>query len=182
MTWKEYAVESAKFDMTADRPADFRCAHYILGILGDFDELAEALANNDRPNIIEEMGDASWYVTQLCTLAHITDLTQLDFSVETAPWRYGALADTAKRWLIGGKVPSEAQLRELCKSTLDVLGRIGVAHNIDINDVYTRNIAKLNARSAGNTKKYAETLDESARDRKAERAIMEDNGQQTFNL
>lgn len=179
MNWKEYSAAIVKFDRTADWPPERRCVHYVLGILSDFDELAEALTNNDRPNIIEELGDASWYVTRLCDLARVTELSEFDFTVEAAPWRYGALADIAKRWFVGGKTPSEAALRELCKSTLDVLSRIAVAHNIDMADVYDRNIDKLMLRSASNTKKYEETLDESARDRAGERAIME---QQNLNL
>jgi hypothetical protein len=82
-------------------------------------------------------------------------------------------ANLSKRWLIGNKTPSEAAINALADTMFKNSVRVAMHFKIPIEEIYEANIAKLTARSAGATKSYAETLEESNRDRAAEAKIME---------
>lgn len=166
MNYKEYAIESRKFDLTAEWPDAHRYVHAALGLISEYGELLEA---TDTTNRIEEAGDFCWYLRILCDLAHIDDIFTIEFAPIPKPIFFD-IANTAKRWFVAGKMPPESQLREQVAQCLSIL----CSRCVDLNmlEVLDANIAKLNLRTANKTKTYAETADEAARDRAAEAKII----------
>lgn len=168
MMWREYVIEARKFDLTANWPQSHRFVHAFTGLVSDYGELLEATSIGNR---IEEMGDMFWYLHILCDLAHVDDIE--DFNLNPAPTGsvFCPMADTAKRWFVAGKVPSEAQLRQHVRDVLALM--CDRSQGIHFSDALQKNIEKLNLRTANKSKTYADTADEAARDRAAEAAIFE---------
>lgn len=168
MTWNEYAEAAGKFDLTKDREQAVQFVHAYLGFVSEIDELEQAGMLDNIPNIKEELGDQCWYIAILSRLTkHEPDMS---FSGDVSQ---SSAANIAKRWFIGGKAPSEAAINGVTNIMFCNVVRIARHHKLSMSDIYEANIAKLTARSTGNTKTYAETLEESNRDRAAEAKIME---------
>jgi len=55
--------------------------HMVLGMVTEYDELIEAVENNDKTNIKEELADIQWYV---CNYATIYDLTLPETAIQSA--------------------------------------------------------------------------------------------------
>lgn len=168
MNWNEYAEAVAKFELTANSPQAFRFAHAYLGFMSEIGELEKACQTHNHPNIKEELGDQCFYVAIASRLTkHEPDVSAKGYTTE-----YDA-ADTVKRWLIGGKTPSEAAINNITDTMFINVFRAAQRYGIPMEEIYQANFTKLDARSAGGTKSYAETLEESNRDRAAEAKIME---------
>ena len=131
-------------------------------------ELETAVDTDNVQNIKEELGDQFWYIA---ILSRLTD-HEPDLSAEGGVSQAEG-ANLAKRWLIGNKTPSEAAVNALANTMFRNSVRVAQHFQISIEDIYKANITKLTLRSAGGTKSYAETLEESERDRAAEAQIME---------
>lgn len=167
MTWNEYAEAAGKFDVTKDREQAVQFVHAYLGFVSEIDELEQAVNNNNLANIKEELGDQCWYVGIL------SRLTKHEPDVSAEGWiSQSSAANIAKRWFIGGKPPSEAAINSVANTMFRNILRVASHYGIPMEDIYEANIAKLTLRTAGN-KTYAETLEESNRDRAAEAKIME---------
>jgi hypothetical protein len=168
MKWTEYVIEARKFDHTADWPQSHRFLHAFTGIVSDYGELVNATSPGNR---VEEMGDVCWYLHILCDLAHVEDIETLNLAKGNEGSVFFPMANTGKRWFVAGKVPSEAQLVEHVRGVVALL--IDQSVGINFHEMLAKNIEKLNLRTANNTKNYAQTADEAARDRAAEAAIFE---------
>ena len=168
MTWNEYAEAAGKFDVTIAQPQAVQFVHAYLGFVSEIDELDNACSTHNIPNIKEELGDQCWYVGIL------SRLTKHEPDVSAEGWTsQGSAANIAKRWFIGGKPPSEAAINSVANTMFRNIVRVASHYGIPMEEIYEANIAKLTARSACATKTYAETLEESNRDRAAEAKIME---------
>jgi NTP pyrophosphatase (non-canonical NTP hydrolase) len=70
---KRYKMELKEYQKLAKRTCaslgspKLDIAHMVLGINSEISELEEALINNDKPNISEEISDVFWYVANLYT-------------------------------------------------------------------------------------------------------------------
>ncbi len=168
MNWKEFTAATEKFELTRNDARSLRFTHAYLGYCSELGELETAVNNNNLPNIKEELGDQFWYIA---ILSRLTD-HEPDLSAEGGVSQAEG-ANLAKRWLIGNKTPSEAAINALADTMFRNSVRVAMHFKIPIEDIYEANIAKLTARSAGATKSYAETLEETERDRAAEAKIME---------
>ena len=168
MKWTEYVIEARKFDLTANWPQSHRFVHAFTGILSDYGELVEATTPG---NLTEEMGDVCWYLHILCDLAHVEDIETLNLEPATKGSVFFPMADTAKRWFVAGKVPSEAQLVQHVRGVVSLM--IDESKGVNFHEMLAKNIEKLNLRTANKSKTYADTADEAARDRAAEAAIFE---------
>ncbi len=167
MTWNEYAEAAGKFDLTKDREQSVQFVHAYLGFCSEFDELGNAVSTDNLPNIKEELGDQCWYIAILSRMTKHEPDASIEYGTSQAEG-----ANIAKRWFIGGKHPSEAAINTIADTMFMNVFRIARQHRIPMSDIYEANIAKLTLRMAGN-KTYAETLEESNRDRAAEAKIME---------
>ncbi len=167
MTWNEYAEAAGKFDLTKDREQSVQFVHAYLGFCSEFDELANAVSTDNLPNIKEELGDQCWYIAILSRMTKHEPDASIEYGTSQAEG-----ANLAKRWFIGGKHPSEAAINTLADTMFMNVFRIASHYGIPMEEIYEANIAKLTLRTAGN-KTYAETLEESNRDRAAEAKIME---------
>lgn len=167
MTWNEYAEAAGRFDLTKDREQSVQFVHAYLGFVSEIDELDIACSTHNIPNIKEELGDQCWYVGILSRLTkHEPDMSAEGWTSQ------GSAANIAKRWFIGGKPPSEAAINSVANTMFRNILRVASHYGIPMEEIYEANIAKLTLRTAGN-KTYAETLEESNRDRAAEAKIME---------
>lgn len=168
MTWNEFVAATEKFELTRNSPRSLRFTHAYLGYCSEMGELETAVDTDNVQNIKEELGDQFWYIAILSRLTnHEPDLSA-EGGVSQAEG-----ANLAKRWLIGNKTPSEAAVNALANTMFRNSVRVAQHFKIPIEDIYEANITKLTLRSAGGTKSYAETLEESERDRAAEAQIME---------
>jgi hypothetical protein len=168
MTWNEYAEAVAKFEATADKPHELRFAHAYLGFMSEIGELESACQTHDHPNIKEELGDQCFYVAIPSRMTrHEPDVSAKGHTTE-----YDA-ANLVKRWLFGGKHPSEAAINNVTDTMFINVLRAAQRYGIAMEDIYQANFDKLNKRLAGGTKTYAQTADEDQRDRAAEAKIME---------
>lgn len=168
MTWNEYAEAAGKFDLTKEREQSVQFVHAYLGYCSELGELEDAVNLGNLGNIKEELGDQCWYIGILSRLTkHEPDLSA-EGGISQADG-----ANLAKRWFIGGKPPSESAINALADTMYKNTARVAMHFKIPMHEIYEANIAKLTARSAGATKTYAETLEESNRDRAAEAKIME---------
>lgn len=167
MTWNEYAEAAGRFDLTKDREQSVQFVHAYLGFVSEIDELDIACSTHNIPNIKEELGDQCWYVGIL------SRLTKHEPDVSAEGWTsQGSAANIAKRWFIGGKPPSEAAINSVANTMFRKILREAMHFKIPMAEIYEANIAKLTIRTSGG-KTYAETLEESNRDRAAEAKIME---------
>lgn len=168
MTWNEFVAATEKFELTRNETPALRFTHAYLGYCSEVGELETAVDTDNVQNIKEELGDQFWYIAILSRLTnHEPDLSA-EGGVSQAEG-----ANLAKRWLIGNKTPSEAAVNALANTMFRHSVRVARNFEIPIEDIYEANIAKLTLRSAGGTKTYAETLEESNRDRATEAKIME---------
>ena len=168
MTWNEYAAAAEKIELTKNDTRDRRFTHGFLGFLSEIGELSEAGETGNKAGVKEELGDQCFYIAILSRLTHHEPT--LDFEGGTMQ---SDAATLAKRWLFAGKEPSEAAINTLTNTLFKIVFNTAQHFTIGMSDIYEANIAKLTARSAGATKTYAETLEESNRDRAAEAKIME---------
>lgn len=167
MTWNEYAEAAGRFDITKEREQSVQFVHAYLGYCSEFGELEYAVSTNNLGNIKEELGDQCWYIGILSRLTK----HEPDMSAEGGISQADG-ANLAKRWFIGGKHPSEAAINALANTMYKNVARVAMHFKIPMHEIYEANIAKLTLRTSGN-KTYAETLEESNRDRAAEAKIME---------
>lgn len=167
MTWNEYAEAAGKFDVTKDREQSVQFVHAYLGFCSELGEFLQAVNNNNLANIKEELGDQCWYIA---ILSRITK-REPDMGAEGGISQADG-ANLAKRWFIGGKPPSESAINALADTMYKNTVHAAMHFRIPMSDIYEANIAKLTLRTSGG-KTYAETLEESNRDRAAEAKIME---------
>jgi len=168
MNWNEYAEAVAKFEATADKPHELRFAHAYIGFMSELGECADACNTHNHPNIKEELGDLCFYVAIPSRMTR----HEPDVSVEAPITEYAA-ANLVKRWLFGGKHPSEAAINNVTDTMFINVFRTAQRYGIPMEEIYKANFDKLTKRLAGGTKTYAQTVDETERDRAAEAKIME---------
>jgi len=168
MTWNEYVAAGAHLELTKNDTRDRRFTHGLLGFLSEIGELEEACDACNKSGIKEELGDQCFYIAILCRLTLHEPTLEFEGGV-----RQSDAANLAKRWLIAGKEPSEAAINALINTLYKIVYGAAQHYGLDMSDICESNLTKLNTRSAGGTKTYAETLEESNRDRAAEAKIME---------
>lgn len=168
MTWNEYVTASAHLELTKNDTRDRRFVHGFLGFLSEIGELEDAANAGSKPGIKEELGDQCFYIATLCRLTQHEPTLDFEGGVKQSD-----AANLAKRWFIAGKDPSEAAINALINTLFKMVFNTAQHYALDMSDIYEANLTKLNARSAGGTKSYAETLEEAERDRAAEAKIME---------
>jgi hypothetical protein len=178
----EYSIEAPKpRKPMGSLGADLQ--HMLIGMFSEFNELADALGRRDKVNILEELGDFSWYVVNHADLRGFTlvlkDSAIEPYTIKDLLYHSSQLANTIKRTVIYGK--TEENLLSLEGASLqhvfdclcnfrDVEGT-GI---YDIKDAWRRNINKL---TKGKNARYKDGKysDEAAlnRDEAAERKELE---------
>lgn len=154
--------------------------HMMIGVFSEFNEFIDAIAVNDEINILEELGDFSWYITNYGTLRKV-ELAQTrtteTFTIMDLIYHASKLANLLKREVIYNKEINKADELIHLQTTFNVLCNFqrpdgkGV---FDINDAWRRNINKL---QKGKNARYKDAVysDEAAqnRDEAAERKELE---------
>jgi NTP pyrophosphatase (non-canonical NTP hydrolase) len=155
------------------------CSHMVIGMFSEINELTDAINRGDRVNIIEEVGDFSWYFFNYCTIRKINLLLPLKpelHLLSDLTYYASKLSDTVKKFLIYNKEINKEEERLYCEFILECL--FGFAYvspdrevfQIDLHDAFQRNIDKLEARYKNATYSDAAAVN---RNLNAERAELE---------
>ena len=149
MTLKEYQVQCQR--TLVDKGIEMNKAHMIMGVLGEINELMDALREQDLVNIHEEYADEMWYISNLATLYNvdiserkIVFLDELD--IVTKLYYLSKLSDLVKRDVIYNKPPDQAQITEIIHIVVEFNIKMFEKKSWDFNRALENNINKLNVR------------------------------------
>lgn len=140
--------------LTADKA---HLLHMTIGIVGEVFELAEGIANKDRENIAEEMGDIAFYLRGVYDSMGIerVEPQPVYYSTLTLMIRVGELLDVVKKHVIYNKSPNPRILASILFIIEDQLAGLRDLYGISYDEVIAHNIAKL-------TKRYGEKYSDAA--------------------
>ena len=150
--------------------------HCLLGLVGEINELIDAVRFVDEVNIKEELGDLTWFITNIMTLYKIKFIdtyeksqynTNRFFSTENLNYSISELANLMKRELIFDKTIS-GDIEGYVNNVFAEIECISAYFKILFEDVLLSNIKKLENR---NKNKGIGDLEN--RDLKQERDILE---------
>lgn len=127
--------------------------HCILGIVSETSELINAIENNDKINIGEEIADKFWYISALSFLEGVTfDLNNKSsfgqYDLETILKSDSNLIDLIKKELAYRKI-NDAEILFEVTNQIEALKVLMVIHDIDLEVILANNIRKLYARYKG---------------------------------
>ena len=142
MNEQEYNEAALVFESTKNLPAPMRLIHVSLGLTSEQFELEGSLATGTRTHIIEELGDALWYVVVAIDVLK-------DFHREVGPdTRYGP--DILKRWAFYDIMPNAAEFNALyydfVDSWIDFIKRNAKEWDVTMDEIRYANIRKLSTR------------------------------------
>lgn len=137
---------------------ELNAAHMIMGMVSELNELFDAIHNEDKVNIGEELTDQHWYLANYCLLYGINyDLINELTATEVFIGDYqdifnelthtiSSLTDVEKK-LLAYKKPVSQELRiEGIKAVFIALKACYVYYDLDISKCLENNIAKLRIR------------------------------------
>jgi NTP pyrophosphatase (non-canonical NTP hydrolase) len=177
--YKEKAILTIKY--RGMKTADLE--HMIIGVFSEFNELFDALDKDDDVNILEELGDLSWYLVNYATLQKfelVHNKTGVIYDAQDLIHLTSQLANLVKREAIYNKeIDKELEVKILqeafdtvCRFSRDAVG-LDSNSIFDIERAWDMNIEKLHKVRYKN----AAYSDEAAqnRDEGAERKALEGN-------
>jgi NTP pyrophosphatase (non-canonical NTP hydrolase) len=175
----EYKIEAPKPRKNMGT-VDKDLQHMIIGIFSEFNELEDALAAREEVNILEELGDCSWYVVNHADVRkfHLLKVdTEETYGYKDFVYTTSKLANLVKRSTIYNKetdLLAEQILTQKAFTILCNFRRVDGNGIYDINDIMRRNINKL---TKGKNARYKDGVytDQAAqvRDEAAERKELE---------
>lgn len=135
----EYSEAAVVFESTKNLSAPMRLVHVSLGLISEQFELEDSLATGNRTHIIEELGDALWYVVVAIDVLK-------DFYREPGPnTRHSS--DILKRWAFYDITPNSAEFNamwyDFVDSGLDFIERNAREWNVTLDEIRAANIRKL---------------------------------------
>lgn len=125
-------------------------AHMVLGIHSEYNEFLDALQNQDKVNVSEELADMVWYMANYCTFRGyaLASFASSDTSNSDGelPYLTAQLQDLVKKFVAYNKPidPTEEHrlLRSLLKSIIGLFKREGLCFEQSLQN----NINKLKVR------------------------------------
>ena len=130
-------------------------SHCILGLIGEYNELIDAIKNVDSTNIKEELGDMAWFIVNIMTLYDINfEDVQLDIDyyghktlrTEELLYHISELANEMKRELIFDK-PIVDYFQGYVRNILAEIESIAAYFRIPIEETLISNLKKLENRN-----------------------------------
>lgn len=163
MKFSKFSEESIKFLQETSISNKVISA---LGLNGELGELIGAILNNDKDNIIEEMGDFLWYLSLLCDEFDIIEdveynknnISVLDVDFLVLFLEVSKISELVKKNEINEK---EIHINDLFSSVSIIyqsMKKICDELEIDIELIYKKNIEKLSERNMKNKKEYGYNL------------------------
>lgn len=141
------------FEVLQRNSNHIRLLHAVLGLAGELSEFREALESNDTTNLLEELGDFFWY------LAIIENILNLEFGendntlltegsstdlLNDLEYYICSMVDSLKRQIFYGALGKDWIY--LGYQTFIILRTLCKMFNSSVEEVKTKNIAKLKAR------------------------------------
>lgn len=163
MNWNEYLELSEKTmskEFFSDDKKDQFLLHAVMGILTEVEELIQNSRNPDSVNLLEEVGDITWYLailgrelelpsSQLTPHSHnlslIESLSPNTHLMNIVEHSCGLL-DFLKKKLFYNKTINETDFRLRAVCLVNSVAAYLYVNNLDPSKVFEINIAKLKAR------------------------------------
>ncbi len=129
--------------------------HCILGLIGEYNELIDAVQNADKVNIKEELGDMIWFIINIMTLykMNFVDIEEdveyyVPYTLRTEELLYSIseLANSMKRELIFDK-PINDSFSGYVRNTFAEIQCISAYFKLSFEDVLISNLKKLENRN-----------------------------------
>lgn len=156
MNFQEYQSQSKRTcsDLGGDK---INLPHMVLGMNSEMNELEEAIANNDRVNISEELSDFQWYYANYCTFrgflfapeAELHDNAPMESTQNCIKSLYhlmSKLQDLVKKNMAYGKPISHRDENSILEPIQWKIKNIALNESIDIFKGLENNINKLKLR------------------------------------
>jgi NTP pyrophosphatase (non-canonical NTP hydrolase) len=160
-TYKELVLNLTKpgIDiLTSLTPFKCNLIHMMIGVVGEVFELKKGILKGDARNILEELGDAHFYVANLCyeldmdvpdcQVAAFPTIENIVLGLETHAER---LLDLVKRHVIYLNDLDEEKLADILASLIRIIYLIGKHYGYPLKDIRNYNQTKLLRRYTGGT-------------------------------
>lgn len=147
--------------------------HMMTGFVGETFELREAIRKQDNQHILEELGDAYFYIVGTCIglflpipIANTAAFPAEESLVLALDEYTEAFLDAIKRHVIYNKPLEESSIVEILNNCVRIICFIGKFHGFTLKQIEDHNITKLMKRYTGGT--YADSDANARKDKEAE--------------
>jgi len=138
---------------TAIYPRKYAVVYPSLGLIGELNELMDAVIDGEMDRIIKEAGDTCWYIANLSNDIglEMSDITRKPSTPLPSVKNIGVFCEKVKKYVRDGAEEKRADIVEFISDALSAVITVCHDHCIPFDLVLSTNIAKLQSRKERGT-------------------------------